>query len=113
MTPNRRDFLMHTAGALMGFALLPELSFSAPVRTGAPRKIAVIGIGTQGRAILDELRKLDAVQVAAVCDTAPVRLKAATERAPTAEAFADFRELLARRTDVEAVLIATPTHLHR
>ncbi|MGQ0815385.1 MAG: Gfo/Idh/MocA family protein [Gemmatimonadota bacterium] len=110
---NRRDFIAQAAGALTGFALLPDLSFTAPLRLGAARKVGVIGIGRQGRAIIDELRKLDAVEIAAVCDTVPLRLTAGTERAPGSEAFADYRELLAKRTDVEAVVVATPTHLHR
>jgi predicted dehydrogenase len=110
---DRRRFLAQSAGALAGFALLPELSFAAPVRSGAAKKIAVIGVGRQGRAILDELRKMDAVEVAAICDSVPARLATGTERAPGAETFEDYRALLAKRADVEAVIVATPTHLHR
>ena len=111
--PNRRSFIAQTAGALAGFALLPSVDFRPPARERAARKVAVIGIGRQGRAILDALRKLDAVEIAAVCDVVPTRLKAGTDSAPGAEAIADYRELLTRRADVEAILIATPTHLHK
>jgi predicted dehydrogenase len=113
MSKDRRAFIVQTAGALAGFALLPNLGFAVPRRVGAARKIAVIGIGRQGRAILDELRKIDALEVAAVCDVVPARLKTALDKAAGAESFADYRELLAKRTDVEAVVVATPTHLHR
>lgn len=113
MSKDRRTFLAQTAGAVAAVALLPNLSFALPERRGAARKVAVIGIGRQGRAMLDELRKIDAVEIAAVCDNVPVRLKAGTERAPGAEAFADFAELLAKRSDIEAIFIATPTHVHR
>jgi predicted dehydrogenase len=109
----RRRFIAQSAGALAGFALLPDLAFAVPAARGAPKKIAVIGVGRQGRAILDELRKLDAVEVAAICDVVPARLAAGTERAPGAESFEDYRALLAKRTDIEAVVVATPTHLHR
>jgi predicted dehydrogenase len=80
---------------------------------GAPRKVAVIGCGRQGRTLLDELRKIDAFEVAAVCDPLPTRVRAAQERAAGAAGFSDHRALLDERPDIEAVFIATPTHLHR
>ncbi|MGQ0563007.1 MAG: Gfo/Idh/MocA family protein [Gemmatimonadota bacterium] len=112
MSSNRRDFFVQSAGALAGFALLPELSLATPRPAGAARKLAVIGVGRQGRDIIDELRKIEAVEIAAICDVLPMRLNSGRERAPGAEAFADFRELLSKRADVEAVVVATPTHLH-
>jgi predicted dehydrogenase len=111
--PDRRRFIAQSAGAIAGFALLPDLTFAAPLPKGAAKKVAVVGLGRQGRAILDEFRKLDAVEVAAICDVVPARLTAGTERAAGAETFEDYRALLAKRTDIEAVVVATPTHLHR
>lgn len=112
MSRDRREFIAQTAGALAAVTLLPEFSFRIPEVKGAARKVGVIGCGRQGRLIIDELRKLDALDIAAVCDTVPVRLKAGIDRAPGAEGFADYRELLSRRADIEAVIIATPTHSH-
>jgi predicted dehydrogenase len=113
MSEDRRTFITQTAGALVGFALSPGLAFAAPRRVGAARKVAVVGIGRQGRAMLDELRKIEAVEVAAVCDLVPARTKAGVDKAAGAEAFEDYRELIAKRADVEAMFVATPTHLHR
>jgi predicted dehydrogenase len=110
--PDRRTFVAQTAGALVAVALLPELAFAAPVAHGAPRRVALIGCGRHGRLILEELQKLDAVEVAAICDLVPARIQAGQERAVGAAGFADHRALLDART-VEAVFIATPTHLHR
>jgi len=110
---DRRTFLVQTVGALAGIALVPDLTEPAPRRQGAPRRLALIGAGRQGRAILAELQKLDAVEVAAICDTAPARLETALGRVKGAEGFADHRALLDGRSDIEAVVVATPTHLHR
>lgn len=110
---DRRTFIAQTAGALAAVAIAPELAFAAPRRRGQAKKLAVIGIGRQGRAILDELRKLDAVEVAAVCDVVPTRVRAGLERAAGAAAFDDHRKLLDERPDIEGVVVATPTHLHR
>lgn len=111
---DRRTFLAQTAGALVGTALLPDLAGAVPPpRPGAAPALALVGAGRQGRAILSELQKLDMVDIGAVCDIVPARARAALDRAPAAEAFSSHGEMLARRPDVEGVLIATPTHLHR
>jgi predicted dehydrogenase len=110
---DRRTFVAQTAGALISVALLPEFAFAAPARRGAARRIALIGCGRHGRLILDELQKLDAVEVAAVCDPVASRVQAGLDRAAGATGFADHRALLASGSGIEAVIVATPTHLHR
>ncbi|MEK6598266.1 MAG: Gfo/Idh/MocA family oxidoreductase [Gemmatimonadota bacterium] len=113
MTPSdRRSFLAQTAGALAGISILPELVGAEPFRISAPVTVGIIGVGRQGRAIITELQKLPDVTIAAVCDTSPTRLTLAGERAAGAATLADYRQLLAR-PDISAVILATPTHLHR
>ncbi|MCA9290603.1 MAG: Gfo/Idh/MocA family oxidoreductase, partial [Phycisphaerales bacterium] len=110
---DRRSFIRHGGAALAAITLLPELASALPRVTGAPLPVAVIGAGRQGRALLGELQKMEAVEVVALCDRDERRLDSGVRRAPGAEAFADHRALLDRRKDVEAVFVATPTHLHR
>jgi predicted dehydrogenase len=112
MGTNRRDFLIRTAGSLAGLSLVPEVLRAEPLRLVEPRRIGLIGTGRQGRAMLAELQKMPDVTVTAVCDTSPARLQTGVDRAPGSAGVADYRAVLAR-TDVDAVLIATPTHLHR
>ena len=106
----RRSFLRTTTGALTGIAILPDLE--ATLRPRAPSRVGLIGVGRQGRAIIGELQKIPDVTIAAVCDSSAARLRTAQERAPGAEALADYRALL-DRADIGAVVVATPTHLHR
>ena len=111
--PTRRDFLIHSAGALAAFSLVPE---GVPVLSGHPsqaRKVGVVGTGRQGRAIIDELRKIESIDIAAVCDVIPGRVTTAIQRAPGATGFADHRALLDAAPDIDALFIATPTHRHR
>lgn len=110
---DRRTFVVQTAGALAAMALMPDIAFAAPTVRGAPARIGVIGCGRQGRLILEELQKIDAVNVVAVCDTVASRVESARERAPGATGFSDHRALLSGSTAVDAVIVATPTHLHR
>lgn len=111
---NRRDFLIHAAGALSVAAILPSVEALAAPGAGADGlSLALVGVGRQGRAILAELQKIDGVRVAAVCDSDESRLAAGVRRAAGAEGFADHRAMLDKLKDVKGVIVATPTHLHR
>lgn len=112
---DRRTFITRTVGALGGLSLVPSAELLWPRLRDQlqPCRVAVIGTGRQGRAILTELQKMTQVEVAALCDRSPGRLAAAKVRAPQAELFADHRALLDQRTDITAIIVATPTHLHR
>ena len=111
--PSRRDFLIHTGGSVAGAVLLPELALTGPRRLREPLAVAVIGVGRQGRQIIQELQQIEGAKIVALCDTSPSRLASGLERAPGAEGFADYRVLLDRRNDIKALIVATPTHLHR
>ena len=112
---DRRTFLTRTVGALGGLSLVPsaELLWPRLQAQTQPLRVAVIGTGRQGRAILTELQKIPQVEVAALCDRSPARLESAKARAPLAETFGDHRALLDKRADITALMVATPTHLHR
>ncbi len=110
-SPDRRDFLKGAAGAAAAaFALEPVLQ--ARERLTQPVRIGLVGCGRQGRAILGELTKFEEVTVAAICDVDPRRLRGAGRRAPDAASYPDHAALLGE-AEVDAVIVATPTHLHR
>lgn len=111
---DRRDFLQHSLGAMATMALTPSLAELAPLRSASePLVVALVGAGRQGRAILQELQQIEGVEVAAVCDVDPGRLKRATRRVRDLKGYATIDELLASESRVQAVFVATPTHLHR
>lgn len=112
-SPARRAFLVQTAGSVAGIALLPELALAGPRRLPEPKSIGLIGVGRQGRAMLAELAKIDGARVTAIAESHPGRLQTGLERAAGAEGFADYRAMLDKRRDLDAVIVATPTHLHR
>jgi predicted dehydrogenase len=109
---DRRTFLLQTAGTLAGISLLPDAVSAEPIRLEAPTRVGLIGAGRQGRAIIGELQKIPDVTIGMVCDTSPARLRTALERAPGAEGVPDYRAVLGK-ADIDAVILATPTHLHR
>lgn len=76
-------------------------------------RVGLIGCGmiTQ-RSHAPGFRKVDGVEIAALCDTAADnRAKVRDEHAPKAKEFDDYREMLASGL-VDAVSVATPVYLH-
>ena len=75
-------------------------------------RIAGIGVGGRGRALLTALRKVPGVKVVALADVWDVSLAEAKKLAePDAFTTRDFRRVL-DRPDVDAALIAAPDHWH-
>ncbi len=118
MKPNlsRRQFLAHSAG-LAG----ASLGIGIP---GADVRLGWVGLGDRGKHLLEAFfalqRSGDApkARVTALCDVHPQRLKRALELSqPTGapgdrpRGYSNYRALLDDK-DVDAVVIATPVHLH-
>lgn len=110
---DRRMFIA-ASGSLAAMALMPELGFARPIPAlGEAMPVALIGVGRHGRALLDELQKIESVKVVAVCDTDQARLDSIKRRVKDVTGYSSHTELLDKAKDVKAVIIATPTHLHK
>ena len=70
------------------------------------------GTGRQGRAIAAELQKIGA-KIVAICDNDAPRLRSGSRRVKEAKTYSDTAEMLATEKGMEAVFVATPTHLRR
>lgn len=79
-------------------------------------RVAVIGTGTRGSHMLNQIMKVPGVKVVAICDLDAGRVARALARVAEAggqaEGYAEFRALLDRK-DIDAVLIATPVDTHK
>lgn len=107
---NRRAFLQAGAAAT-AFAILPGRIHGA-TRQGSPNEklnIAGIGVGQQGR---HNLRNLEGENIIALCDVDLDYAAKGIERYPRAKVYTDYREMLEKQKDIDAVLIATPDHTH-
>lgn len=130
-TLNRRDLLgrgsalalgllVGGAGNLRAEELIPEeqpasaAAAQAAASGPAPAAVtcAVIGLGDQGRELLTSLSYVPGANIKYVCDTYANAHKRALERAPKATAVDDYKKVLDDRA-VQAVWVATPSHLHR
>lgn len=95
--------------------ILTSSALGSPDKTPANNRITlgIIGVGTRGMYHLHQLRtNRDDIELLAVADVyEPHRQRAVSEAGGGCKAYADYREILARR-DVDAVVIATPDHWH-
>ncbi len=120
--PSRRSFLQTAAASTLGGAvLLADEKRAAP---GERITLGFIGMGTMNRGHLGHFLGQKDVQVVAVCDVDTTRREHARQTVEKryagsnksgsykgCAAYKDFRELL-KRTDIDAVVIATPDHWH-
>jgi len=79
---------------------------------GPPVKFGIIGLGAHARDLITHLGKLPNGPVTALSDNYRSSLRRAGEAAPDAKKHEDYRAVLDDK-NVQAVIIATPTHLHR
>jgi predicted dehydrogenase len=120
---NRRDFLR--GGSLASLmAMIGAVEIKAQEQksgsgseeevrpTGPPVNCGIIGCGFQGRDLASTLARLPNAPIVALCDTYPAWVKRTKTSAPKAEGYDDYKKLLENK-DVQAVFVATPTHLHR
>ena len=112
-TVSRRAFLLGST-ALSGAGLVR----AANIKTRAwpihrdDVQCGIIGYGPQGREITDTLLRVPGARVSAICDTYAPMLRRAQRDVPDATRHEDYREIL-DNPDIQAVIIATPTHQHR
>ncbi|MEM6327607.1 MAG: Gfo/Idh/MocA family oxidoreductase [Bacteroidota bacterium] len=130
---NRRDFVRTTAAAGAAPLVVPRHVLGATGRT-APSdtvRLGVIGGGGMGAHNAAALVRRDDVRIVAMADVEPTRaMSAAQGRASSddprqrrrgralveayeaAQRFTDYREMLASVDDLDAVIVATPDHIH-
>jgi predicted dehydrogenase len=70
----------------------------------------VIGVGNRGGALAKIVAEAAPARLAAVSDLSEERMAAAAKLAPRVQTFKDYHDLL--RSNVDAVIIATPVFLH-
>lgn len=116
-TLERRTFLKTSALAL-GAGLLSRHATSAwaqPTGANGDVRIGIIGLRSKGREHMEQLLEMPGVRVVALCDVDPAILaeRAETCRAKNLSVFTaiDARKLV-ERSDVDAVVIASPNHWH-
>lgn len=107
---NRRQFIK-TASAVTAFTIVPRSVLGGVGHTAPSDKINIAGIGV-GNMGFHNLRNLESQNIVALCDVDHKYAAKAFNRYPNARRYKDYREMLEKQKDIDAVLIATPDHTH-
>ena len=103
---SRRNFIGNVATGLAG-----SLATGRLLASNSAIRFGVIGFGDRGTQLTREAIATPDTELAAFADVYSRRLEDAARLAPAAKQYTDYRQLLADPS-IDAVLIATPQHLH-
>ena len=107
---SRRDFMV-TTGAATVFTILPVHVRGGQDKLVPSDKLNIAGIGVGGMGG-SNLKSLSNENIVALCDVDFDYASKTAQRYPKAKRYTDFRVMLEKQKDIDAVVIATPDHTH-
>src|SRR5574341_749055 len=110
-TLNRREFLTRTSGAVASFMIVPRNVLGGKGYMPPSDKLNIAGIGIGGQGAWD-LQNLESENIVALCDVDSEYAARTFQRYPKAKPYRDFRIMLEKEKNIDAVLVATPDHTH-
>ena len=108
---SRRGFLGASAAAVTTFNIIPRHVLGAPGKPSPNDKLNIGHIGTGGRAGA-HFGAAGKHNVAALCDVDKRRYGGVAKKFPSAKTYQDWRVMLEKNKNLDAVFIATPDHTH-
>ncbi len=102
---------MQEAAAVAAFTIVPRHVLGGAGHTPPSEKLNIAGIGIGGRGEGD-LDEVGTENIVALCDVDEAYAGRVFKKYPNARKWTDFRKMLDEQKDIDAVVIATPDHLH-
>jgi len=123
---SRRKFLGSTAAAAAAFTIVPRHVLGGTGYTPPSEKLNVAGVGVGGMGAsniakiagmeIDEddniIKVREGENIVALCDVDTEMAADIFKVFPKAKKYTDFRKMLEKQKDIDAVVIATPDHTH-
>jgi len=107
---SRRGFVS-LAGAAAAISIVPRHAVAGSGKTSPNEKLHIAGIGVGGMGA-SNLAACSAENIVALCDIDSDYAGKTFAKYPRAKQYRDFREMLDRQKDIDAVIVATPDHSH-
>jgi hypothetical protein len=107
---SRRSFLETNVAVLAG--VWASASIAAPTSANEKLNIAIIGAGTGGVGGVLNLPRVSGENIVAICDIDEKYAGPNFEKYPGARRWSDYRQMLDRQKDIDAVVVSTPDHSH-
>lgn len=109
----RRNFVKNVGATGLAFTVVPSMAVSGLGHTPPSDKlnIAGIGVGEGGKGKVN-LQNMVEQNIVALCDVDYAYAAPTFKTYPKAKKYKDFRRMLEKQKDIDAVVIATPDHSH-
>jgi predicted dehydrogenase len=107
---SRRQFLGGTAAAF-AFTFVPKSVLGTDGNTPPSRKLNIAAVGAAGMARVD-IDACSTENIVAICDVDESNAAQTYQAYPQAKKYKDFRQMLEKEKNIEAVIVATPDHTH-
>jgi predicted dehydrogenase len=107
---SRREFLGASAATAL-FTIVPRHVLGGPGRTPPSEKLNIAGIGVGGMGA-SNLKMLESENIVALCDVDHEYAAKTFKRYAQAKVYKDYRVMLDKQKDIDAVVVATPDHTH-
>ncbi len=107
----RRDFVRNIGTSGLALTVIPSAAVSGLGHTAPSDKLNIAGIGIGGKGKVN-LRNMVDQNIVALCDCDYDYADKVFKTYPKAKKYMDYREMLDKQKDIEAVVIATPDHTH-
>lgn len=107
---SRREFIGASAAIAGGIMIVPRHVLGRG-QTPPSEKLNIAGIGVGGKGYSD-LTSVRSEHIAALCDVDLGKMQRASKEFPDAKKYQDYREMLETHEDLDAVIVATPDHMH-
>lgn len=110
---SRRTFLATGAAATVsaGCATRVNTARVIPRKLSPNEKLNIAGIGVGGQGGND-IDNVNSENIVALCDVDDAHAAKVYERYPNARRYRDYRVMLEKEKDIDAVVVGTPDHLH-
>jgi predicted dehydrogenase len=108
---SRRQFLGGSAVGVLGFTFLPGhvLGLRGAASPNEKLNIAAIGCAGQGGS---DINGVASENIVALCDVDWNHAAGTFKKFPKAKQYKDFRKMLDEEKNIDAVIVATPDHMH-
>lgn len=108
---SRREFIGTSAMAAAAFTIVPRFVLGGPGFQAPSDKlnIACIGVGGMGSG---DVKGVSTENIVALCDADWVRAAETFAEHPKANKYSDFRIMLEKEKNIDAVTVTTPDHNH-
>jgi predicted dehydrogenase len=107
---SRRSFLA-ASGSVAAFMFVPGRVLGLDGETSPNNKLNIAGIGIGGQGG-EDLNEMTSENIVALCDVDWNHAAHTFKKFPKAKVYKDFREMLDKEKNIDAVVVGTPDHNH-